>query len=146
MLGMGPGRLELPTSPLSGARSNQLSYEPSDGVWYGRRCRKSNRIGPRLRRHRLAVTTMAARLIIHTSDFVHRVSMDFLHPRGDRDTPFVVFEASGKIFFYFPLYAIWGYRTSQILCATTVKFSEVPDVRGHHHTRAVQPPSVRGFL
>ena len=25
---MGPGRFELPTSPLSGARSNQLSYEP----------------------------------------------------------------------------------------------------------------------
>ena len=25
---MGPGRFELPTSPLSGVRSNQLSYEP----------------------------------------------------------------------------------------------------------------------
>ena len=25
---VGPGRFELPTSPLSGARSNQLSYEP----------------------------------------------------------------------------------------------------------------------
>ena len=25
---MGPGRVELPTSPLSGVRSNQLSYEP----------------------------------------------------------------------------------------------------------------------
>ncbi len=25
---MGPGRLELPTSRLSGVRSNQLSYEP----------------------------------------------------------------------------------------------------------------------
>ena len=28
---MGPGRLELPTSPLSGARSSQLSYEPDLG-------------------------------------------------------------------------------------------------------------------
>ncbi len=26
---MGPGRLELPTSRLSGVRSNQLSYEPN---------------------------------------------------------------------------------------------------------------------
>ncbi len=26
---MGPGRFELPTSPLSGVRSNQLSYEPN---------------------------------------------------------------------------------------------------------------------
>ena len=26
---VGPSRLELPTSPLSGVRSNQLSYEPS---------------------------------------------------------------------------------------------------------------------
>ncbi len=26
---MGPGRLELPTSRLSGVRSNLLSYEPS---------------------------------------------------------------------------------------------------------------------
>ena len=25
---MGPGRFELPTSRLSGVRSNQLSYEP----------------------------------------------------------------------------------------------------------------------
>jgi hypothetical protein len=25
---VGPGRVELPTSPLSGARSSQLSYEP----------------------------------------------------------------------------------------------------------------------
>ena len=29
---MGPGRLELPTSRLSGVRSNQLSYEPSQTV------------------------------------------------------------------------------------------------------------------
>ncbi len=27
---MGPGRFELPTSPLSGVRSNQLSYEPGN--------------------------------------------------------------------------------------------------------------------
>ncbi len=26
---MGPGRFELPTSRLSGVRSNQLSYEPN---------------------------------------------------------------------------------------------------------------------
>ena len=26
--GMGPGRFELPTSPLSAVRSDQLSYEP----------------------------------------------------------------------------------------------------------------------
>ena len=26
---VGPGRFELPTSPLSGARSDQLSYEPA---------------------------------------------------------------------------------------------------------------------
>ena len=26
---VGPGRFELPTSPLSGVRSNQLSYRPS---------------------------------------------------------------------------------------------------------------------
>ncbi len=32
---MGPGRVELPTSPLSGVRSNQLSYEPDAyGVRY----------------------------------------------------------------------------------------------------------------
>ena len=29
---MGPGRLELPTSRLSGVRSNQLSYEPVIGL------------------------------------------------------------------------------------------------------------------
>jgi hypothetical protein len=28
---VGPGRFELPTSPLSGVRSNQLSYEPATG-------------------------------------------------------------------------------------------------------------------
>ena len=28
---VGLGRLELPTSPLSGVRSNQLSYKPKDG-------------------------------------------------------------------------------------------------------------------
>ena len=28
---VGPGRLELPTSRLSGVRSNQLSYGPSKG-------------------------------------------------------------------------------------------------------------------
>jgi hypothetical protein len=27
---VGPGRVELPTSRLSGVRSNQLSYEPND--------------------------------------------------------------------------------------------------------------------
>ena len=29
---LGPGRIELPTSRLSGVRSNQLSYEP-EGYW-----------------------------------------------------------------------------------------------------------------
>ena len=29
---MGPGRFELPTSRLSGVRSNQLSYEPNSIV------------------------------------------------------------------------------------------------------------------
>ena len=29
---VGPGRVELPTSPLSGARSHQLSYEPTSKV------------------------------------------------------------------------------------------------------------------
>ena len=29
---MGPGRFELPTSPLSGVRSNQLSYGPEPEV------------------------------------------------------------------------------------------------------------------
>ena len=29
---VGLGRLELPTSPLSGVRSNQLSYKPSGGA------------------------------------------------------------------------------------------------------------------
>ncbi len=33
---MGPGGLEPPTSPLSGARSSQLSYEPSGGCLSGR--------------------------------------------------------------------------------------------------------------
>ena len=32
---MGPGGLEPPTSPLSGVRSNQLSYEPGRGVSCG---------------------------------------------------------------------------------------------------------------
>ena len=30
--GVGPGRLELPTSRLSGVRSNQLSYGPDPGT------------------------------------------------------------------------------------------------------------------
>jgi hypothetical protein len=29
---VGLGRLELPTSPLSGVRSNQLSYKPNGGA------------------------------------------------------------------------------------------------------------------
>ena len=32
---VGPGRFELPTSRLSGVRSNQLSYGPSQGPWPG---------------------------------------------------------------------------------------------------------------
>ena len=32
---VGPGRLELPTSRLSGVRSNHLSYGPPDAVWTG---------------------------------------------------------------------------------------------------------------
>ncbi len=41
---MGPGRFELPTSPLSGARSNQLSYEPTGerGVYLGSDGRRYN--------------------------------------------------------------------------------------------------------
>ena len=31
---VGPGRLELPTSRLSGVRSNQLSYGPMTGARY----------------------------------------------------------------------------------------------------------------
>ena len=34
---VGPGRLELPTSRLSGVRSNQLSYGPSGGATDRRR-------------------------------------------------------------------------------------------------------------
>ena len=30
---VGLGRLELPTSPLSGVRSNQLSYKPMLGIY-----------------------------------------------------------------------------------------------------------------
>ena len=30
---VGPGRLELPTSRLSGVRSNQLSYGPGARAW-----------------------------------------------------------------------------------------------------------------
>ena len=30
---VGLGRFELPTSPLSGVRSNQLSYRPAKQVW-----------------------------------------------------------------------------------------------------------------
>ena len=32
---VGPGRLELPTSRLSGVRSNHLSYGPPDVIWTG---------------------------------------------------------------------------------------------------------------
>ena len=32
---MGPGRVELPTLRLSGARSNQLSYEPKTDIEVG---------------------------------------------------------------------------------------------------------------
>ena len=44
---VGLGRFELPTSPLSGVRSNQLSYRPSDGslVAAGSRGLKAKSLG-----------------------------------------------------------------------------------------------------
>ena len=34
MVMVGLGRIELPTSPLSGVRSNQLSYRPVEADWW----------------------------------------------------------------------------------------------------------------
>src|SRR5215472_11784829 len=48
---VGPGRFELPTSRLSSARSNQLSYEPlPEGQMYCLRLSVSDREGMRWRR------------------------------------------------------------------------------------------------
>ena len=42
---VGLGRFELPTSPLSGVRSNQLSYRPIESV-YTLQLQTSKRVGP----------------------------------------------------------------------------------------------------
>ena len=47
---VGLGGLELPTSPLSGVRSNQLSYRPTcvDGASYNERTNFVTFLGPKL--------------------------------------------------------------------------------------------------
>ena len=45
---VGPGRFELPTSRLSGVRSNQLSYGPP---WHRRRAGRRPRVEPAVFRH-----------------------------------------------------------------------------------------------
>ena len=58
---MGPGRFERPTSPLSGVRSNRLSYGP--GSPEGRRRSAADRSGrPRRGRRRPARTSVVRRL------------------------------------------------------------------------------------
>lgn len=43
---VGLGRFERPTSPLSGVRSNQLSYRPKNSVYASLTCQTSKRVGP----------------------------------------------------------------------------------------------------
>jgi hypothetical protein len=56
---VGLGRLELPTSPLSGVRSSHLSYRPSVRAFYHRPSRHRQRI--RFRRRRLAILSRLLR-------------------------------------------------------------------------------------
>jgi hypothetical protein len=44
---VGLGRLELPTSPLSGVRSNHLSYRPELSQFYTTHPAPANRLRPR---------------------------------------------------------------------------------------------------
>ena len=48
---VGLGGLELPTSPLSGVRSNQLSYRPKNSALASLTVQTSKRVGPCLGRH-----------------------------------------------------------------------------------------------
>jgi hypothetical protein len=61
---VGPGRLELPTSRLSGVRSNHLSYGPPDVVWTG--LFLTDKTGPR-----------------HNSGFWHATTARSNHPLAE---------------------------------------------------------------
>ncbi len=77
---MGLGRLELPTSRLSSARSNQLSYKPDHARSQGPRHTRKNPTGSSLVEER-ETKTAAFRKIGLTGRYVPSVSI--AHPERD---------------------------------------------------------------
>ena len=60
---MGLGRLELPTSRLSSARSNQLSYKPAPDQSPERRCPRRNASTPAASMEERETKTAMSRMI-----------------------------------------------------------------------------------